>query len=505
MLFLQKPPNLTSPLKKLFSQTAIYGLSSIVARFLNYLLVPLYTAKFTTDQYGIVTDIYAYVAFLIVLLTYGMETTYFRFSSKKDAHPNTFSTIVTSIITSTSVFLLIACLFSQQIATLLKYPNNHEFVIWFAFIVGLDAISSIPLARLRKENRPWKFVFVNFANVITNIGLNLFFLVYCMGKYNTGETNYIIDLCYNPELGVSYVFISNLVASTVKFLLLSPMLFKGRFTFKKDVFKSALLYGSPLLIAGLAGMTNEVIDKIMLKFMLFDQLGEQQALSEVGIYGACYKISIIITLFIQAFRYAAEPFFFNQSTQKNAKITYARVMHYFIILCCFIFLSINGFMHYVKYFIPNQAYWSGLKVVPILLAANICLGIYYNLAIWFKLTEKTIYAAYIGIFGAAITLIINYLLIPEFSYLGSAWATFLCYFSMCIACYFFGRKHFPIPYKMGVIFFYLALTAILFGIITTTSHLIHPILAASITLILFIGITYFKEFHFSHSYASQNH
>jgi len=396
-----------------------------------------------------------YVGFLIILLTYGMETAYFRFTSVKNPLPNTYSTIITSLLSSTAIFIGIACLFADPIALWLKYPNNAEFVVWFAFIVGLDAISSIPLARLRKENNAWKFVAVNFLNVFTNIGLNLFFLAYCMPKYNAGQSNWLIETFYNPELGVSYVFISNLIASSLKFLALSPMLFYGKFAFNKTVFKKALGYSSPLLIAGLAGIANENIDKIMIKHLLFDRLGEEATMTQVGIYGACYKISIIITLFIQAFRYAAEPFFFNQSVATDSKEIYAKVMHYFVIVCAFIFLGINVFMDYIKYFIPNDTYWVGLKVVPILLMANIFLGMYYNLAIWFKLTEKTIYGAYIGLFGASITLVLNYVFIPIYGYMGSAWATLACYSSMCLLSYYFARKHFPIPYKITPIIGYL--------------------------------------------------
>ncbi len=401
---------------------------------------------------------YAYVAFLIVLLTYGMETAFFRLTTRKDASPNTYSTVVTSIVSTTAIFIALACFGAEPIAKWLRYPNNSEFVIWFAFIVGLDAISSIPLARLRKENKAVKFALANFLNVGTNIGLNLFFLAYCLPKYNAGETNFLIDTFYNPELGVSYVFISNLIASTVKFAVLSPLLLKGRFKFEKAVFKKALIYGLPLLFAGMAGMVNETIDRILLKRMLFPEMGELKTMTLIGIYGACYKISIIITLFIQAFRYAAEPFFFNQEKVANAKDVYVLVMNYFIIVCSFIFLLINLFIDQVKYFIPNPEYWEGLTIVPILLLANIFLGIYYNLAIWYKLTDKTMYGAIISVFGAMVTLILNIILIPKFNYVGSAWATLICYSSMCAISYYFGRKYFRINYNIKKIFSYLMLS-----------------------------------------------
>lgn len=488
---------MSTPLKKLFSQTAIYGLSSILARFLNYLLVPLHTSKavFSTDQYGIISEMYSYVGFLIILLTYGMETAYFRFTSSEQSQrlKHVYSTVVVSLLCSTAIFIAFACTFANPIAIWLKYPNNAEFVVWFAFIVGLDAISSIPLARLRKENKAWRFVAVNFLNVFTNIGLNLFFLAYCMPKYNAGQSNWLIEMCYNPELGVSYVFIANLVASGLKFLVLSPMLFLDRLTFNIQTFKRALWYASPLLIAGLAGISNETLDRILLKRLLFDQLGETKALSEVGIYGACYKISIIITLFIQAFRYAAEPFFFNHSNRQDAKHIYARVMHYFSITCAIIFLGIMVYLDYIKYFVPNPAFWVGLKVVPILLLANICLGVYYNLSIWFKLTEKTIYGALIACVGAIITIALNLWLIPKISYMGSAYATLACYASMCVLAYLIGQRHLKIPYKLKPIFGYLAVSIILAQCALYFDAYIQKALTGTLFLIAFLSFIYIVE------------
>ena len=424
-------------------------MSSIVARFLNYLLVPLHTAVFVPQQYGIITEMYAYVAFLIILLTYGMETAFFRFSTKEGQDPKTvFSTVLTSLTSSTSLFILMAIAFAQPIADWLMYPDNKEYVVWFAIIVGLDAISSIPLARLRSENRPKLFAGVNIANVAVNVALNLFFLKYCLPLVKSGGSNWLTDTFYDPNTGVGYVFIANLIASIVKFLLLGPSMYRG---FKKPEFqllKPMLIYSLPLLVAGLAGMMNEMFDRVMLKRLLYPILGEDQAMFQLGVYGACYKLSIIITLMIQAFRYAAEPFFFSQEKQAGSKELYAKIMTYFVWVLAGTFLFVMLYIDLFKYFIPNEDYWVGLEVVPILLMANIFLGIYYNQSVWYKLTDKTSFGAGLAIFGAIITLVLNLIFIPKYGYIASAWATFACYGSMMVVSYVLGRKYYPVPYDL---------------------------------------------------------
>ena len=487
---------MSNPLKKLAGQTAIYGLTSIVGRLLTWFLVPLYTLKFTTDQYGIVTEMYAYVAFLVIFLTYGMETAFFRYSTLKEYEPKkVYTTIIYSLFSTSLLFILTAFVFDQQIANWLKYPNNPEFVTWFAIIVGVDAISSIPLAKLRADNKPMRFVFINFANILVFVGLNLFFLAYCLPKYNAGETNWLIETFYNPEIGVGYIFISNLIAVCVKFILLIPDILKARYGFEISLLKKMFIYALPLLIFGLAGIVNETIDRIMLKRLLFESHGIKETMSEIGIYGACYKISIIITLFIQAFRYAAEPFFFSQEKEENAKETYAKIMTYFVIVCATIFLGVMLFMDVIKYFIPNEEYWVGLKVVPILLFANIALGIYYNQSIWYKLSGKTKFGAYIGVFGALITILLNYIWIPIYGYMGSAWATLVCYASMMLLSFILSRKHYPIKYNLSKICLYLGLA---FGFYFFTTYLALPVGVAkygihSLIIISFLGIIYFLE------------
>lgn len=489
---------MSNPLKKLAGQTAIYGLTSIVGRLLNWFLVPVYIgmAKFTPDQYGIITEMYSYVAFLVVFLTYGMETAYFRFASLSQYdNKKVYSTIIYSLFATSFLFILFAYLFDQPVADWLKYPNNKEFVTWFAIIVGLDAISSIPMAKLRAENRPIKFAAINFANIGVNIGLNLFFLAYCLPMYKSGQTSWLIQTFYNPEIGVGYVFIANLIASIVKFLLLLPDMITSRFSIEISLLKTMFIYALPLLIFGLAGIVNETIDRIMLKRMLFETKGELATMTQLGIYGACYKVSIIITLFIQAFRYAAEPFFFAQEKEANAKETYAKIMNYFVIICATIFLGVMLYIDVVKYFIPNEAYWEGLKIVPILLLANIALGIYYNQSIWYKLSGKTQFGAYIGIFGAVLTILLNYIWIPIFGYVGSAWATLICYTSMTILSFVLSKNHYPIKYDLGKISMYIGAALLLYfasTIVFTQNTLLTYGLKAFV-MAFYLGFVYFLE------------
>jgi len=454
-----------SKLKKLVGQTVIYGASSIIGRFLNYMLTPLFTYDkiFTVDQFGIITEMYAYVAFLVVMLTYGMETTYFRFSSLKDEDSaKVYKNALTALSVTTGAFILSAIVFAQDIANWLKYPEHSEYVIWFAIIVGLDALGSIPLARLRRENKAKKFALVNLVNIGVFITANLFFLVYCRINY-PDNSNWLIDLVYNPEIGVGYVFISNLLASLVKFSLLIPEL-KIKFGVDKDLLLRMLKYTYPLFFVGIAGIINETLDRTMLKEMLYNQnirdgYDSAKALimaqTELGIYGANYKITMIIAMAIQAYRYAAEPFFFKEEKNKNSKKTYALIMNYFVIVVSFMFLAIALNLQIFRYFTQSKAYWVGLSVVPILLFANLSLGIYYNQSIWYKLSNRTIFGAFISIMGAIITIVINYLYIPEYGYMASAWATLICYLSMLIVSYFLGQKYYPIPYNLRKIALYI--------------------------------------------------
>lgn len=470
-------------------------MSSIIGRFLNYLLVPLHTAAFAPAQFGIITELYAYVAFLVILLTYGMETAFFRFTNKPEVGKNqVFSTALLSLIASTSLFIGVSIAFAQPIANWLKYPDNSEYVVWFAFIVGLDAISAIPLAKLRSENRPVHFAFVNLSSVAVNVFLNLFFLLYCKPQFEAGNTNFLIDTFYSPEIGVGYVFIANLMASVAKFVVLIPQMLKARYGLDLAMLRVMLVYSLPILMAGLAGIVNETLDRILLKQLLYPVLGEQATMAQVGIYGACYKVSIIITLFIQAFRYAAEPFFFAQEKEKNSRQTYAHIMNYFVIVCAAIFLGVMLYIDVVKYFI-NERFWGGLHIVPILMYANIFLGIYLTQSIWYKLSDKTRYGAMLSLVGAIITISINFAFIPTYGYLASTWATFICYATMMVLSYVLGQKHYPIPYNLKKISTYLLLS---FGLYQLSLYVgvDSPILNYTIKtgiLAAFMGVVYLIE------------
>ena len=470
-------------------------MSSIVARFLNYLLVPLHTGEgvFSPDQYGIITEMYAYVAFLIILLTYGMETAYFRFSTKEGQDPKTvFSTVLTSLITSTSMFFLMAIVFAQPIADWLMYPDNKEYVVWFAIIVGLDAISSIPLAKLRSQNKAKTFAGINIANVAVNVGLNLFFLMYCLPLVKSGGGNWLTDTFYDPETGVGYVFIANLIASNVKFLLLVPTMLEGLVKPKLTLLKPMLVYALPLLIAGLAGMMNEMFDRVILKRVLTPVLGKDAAMYELGIYGACYKLSIIISLMIQAFRYAAEPFFFSQEKESGNRELYAKVMTYFVWVLAGTFLFVMLYIDLFKYFIPNQEYWVGLEVVPILLMANICLGIYYNQSVWYKLTDKTGYGAGLSIFGALLTIGLNLLFIPTYGYVASAWATLACYASMMVVSYFLGQRFYPVPYQLGKLSVFIGSAILLYwlSLALDLANTQYGLIANVVLLLGYVGVSW---------------
>jgi O-antigen/teichoic acid export membrane protein len=442
---------MASPLKKLLGQTAIYGLPSIIGRFLNYLLTPLFTNKdvFLPEQYGVITEMYAYVAFLVVLLTYGLETAFFRFYSQSgEKKAQVYSTALWSVVITSFGFIALASVFAQPIADFLGYPNHKEYITWFAIIVGLDALIAIPLAKLRADNKSIKFSIVHISSIVVNIGLNLFFLAYCLPKYQAGDINWLVQTFYNPDIGVGYVFIANLIASVSRFLIMLPDIFRTSFKIDKSLWKQMMIYALPLLFAGLAGIINETLDRALLKWILWPSLGEKATMTQLGIYGACYKLSIVITLFIQAYRYAAEPFFFDQQRSGGAPKTYASMLHVFFAFVMLAFLGVTLFIDIFKYFIPNEVYWVGLDIVPILLLANVFLGVYYNLSAWYKLTDKTIYGAYIAIGGAALTIALNVILIPILGFRGSACATLACYFSMATVSYYFGQRFFPVPYNI---------------------------------------------------------
>lgn len=459
-----------STIRKLAGQSAIYGLSSILGRFLNYLLVPLHTNIFVNPgDYGIVTEMYAYISFLIIIFTFGLETSFFHFSERKKEEPRkVFGTSMGYLATLSVILTGGIILFRNDLASITGYVSNPEYITWVALIIGFDALTALPFARLRQQQKAIRFALLKLAGIGVNIGFNLlFFLVLPKIENHTALTSW-----YDPSVGVGYVFIANLLASAVTLLLLLPSMRFSASDVDKTLLKEILLYASPLLVAGLAGMVNETLDRVMIKYLVADRT---DAMAQVGIYGACYKLSILMTLFVQAYRYAAEPFFFSKFKSDDAKTTYARLMKLFVMVCGFIFLFIMMYIDLFKYFI-GRTYWPGLSIVPVLLLANICLGIFYNLSMWYKLTGKTRFGAVFALLGAMVTIIFNLLLIPTMGYTGAAWTTLICYAFMMLLSWVTGQRHYPIPYETGRIVFFLLLALILFAITELIRHYLSPAL-----------------------------
>lgn len=448
-----------SEVKKLAGQTAIYGGTTVLSRLLNYLLVPLHTYLFSNAaDYGVVGELYAWTSLFIVILTYGMETAFFKFSQDDEIKDRVYSTVVGSLLFTSTLFIVLCSIFAQPIADWLRYPTHPEYVRWFAVIIGVDALTSIFFAHLRFLNKPLRFAAVKITNILVNVLLNLFFLLLCPFLLKLNPDSFV-NAIYNPEIGVGYIFIANLVASVVTLLMLFPGILKQKFVFDWQLWKKMFRYAFPLLILGLAGIVNETMDRVLIKRLSL--AAEPQA--SVGIYSACYKISILMTIFIQAFKYAAEPFFFRKAKDKDAKETYAEVMTAFVLVCSIIYVGIMLYMDLVQYFV-GATYRVGLSIVPILLMANLFLGIFYNLSIWYKLTGQTKFGAYIALFGAAITLVLNWLLIPRFDYMGAAWTTFACYLSMMVVSYLLGQKYYHVNYNLKRILFYLFFAVAVYGL-----------------------------------------
>lgn len=455
-----------SSIKKIFGHAAIYGLSSILGRFLNYLLVPIYTRVFLPNEFGVVTELYAYIVFVQILLTYGMETGFFNFSQNEKHKDSIYGTTLTSLFVTSSLFVVFMWFFSSKIATLLEYQNHTEYILWFAIIVAIDAFTSIPFAKLRQQNKAIKFATIKVVNILINIVLTLVFLLLIPYLVKQGNHELLAKWFIRPDM-VRYVFIANLIASFATLFMFIPDLFKEKITFKFDTLKVVLLYSAPLLIAGLAGSVNEVLDRILQKYCTVVPHGtanpNEYIMSQIGIYGANFRLSVMIQLFIQAFRYSFEPFFFSHSGSGGKTKVYADVMKYFVVFCLLMFLGIVLYIDIIKYFIGNK-YYEGLSIVPIILIANIFLGIMFNLSVWYKVTNKTSWGAYITIIGSVITIVLNIILIPMFSYVGSAWARLACYVSMCAISYFVGQRIYKIEYDLKIIGLYFGLALAIYFI-----------------------------------------
>ncbi|MHB1920725.1 MAG: oligosaccharide flippase family protein [Chitinophagaceae bacterium] len=432
-----------SSIKKLAGQTAIYGFSTILSRFMNYALLYLQTG-IGAYQYGFVTQIYGLVPLANILLTYGMETTFFRFSQTENPRKvlsNSFLSLVITTILATSLILY----FYRPLAVINDIGRHADYMIWVALIVACDTLTVIPFAQLRLSNRPIKYATLKFINILINVLGNIFFLSICPYLIHHGHPG--ILRFYRPDWGAQYIFISNFVASAVTLLLLLPEMVKIPWEFDFTFWKKMIFYAWPLIISGLAGMVNETLDRSVFlpHFLPFPEAKKHYL---IGIYGANYKLSILITLFIQAFRMGAEPFFFQQYGKEDAPKLYARVLKYFVMIISVLFLMVAMYLNIWKYFAHGKEFWQGLYIVPVLLLANMFLGIYYNLTIWFKLTNNTRIGAIITIITAILAIILNIWWIPIWGYYGSALATMVCYFVQMTICYLLGQQFYPIPYPV---------------------------------------------------------
>jgi O-antigen/teichoic acid export membrane protein len=452
-----------SSIKKLASQTFWYGFSNIFGRFLNYLLTPLLTTVFGAAQYGDISILFASAAFLQIIYTYGMETSYFRFANMHD-EKLVYNTGL-SMLAITSV-LLTALLFIpvQSLANYMEVGSHPEYVKWVLLIVALDTLAVLPFSRLRHEGRPRKFAFLKVLNIVINIALVVFFLVWCKGQYEKGAGDIWASI-YNPSIDIGYVFLAQLAASAITLLLLWKEVAGFSFSFQPGLVREMLVYSLPLVIVGFGGMINETLDRFMITSLYPGTSDEARAAN--GIYSANTKLAIVITLFISAFRMGAEPFFFRQSAEGQAPRTYARVMKFFVITCCICFLCVMLFLDIWKHFMnvrKHPEYLEGLKVVPLLMLGKIFLGVYYNLSIWYKLTNRNLMAAYVTLAGAVITILINWLLIPHWGYMACAIASFVCYGFMMVISYRLGQKYYPVPYAWKKLTAYVVICLILFGI-----------------------------------------
>jgi len=475
-----------SALKSLFKQTIFYGLATVLPRMLSFFLVPLYTTEgvlSSVAEYGKVNIIFSYFVLFNVILAYGMETAFFRFYNKEENEEKVIGTSTISLVISSFGFFALALLFQNQIANYISIDAKYiNLVIW---ILLLDALVIIPFAWLRATQRPMRYAIIKIVNVCINIGLNLFFL---LALKNLANKSALFETLYRPNFEISYIFIANLVASAVTLIVLVPFYARLKFKFDKVLWKKMMRYALPVLVAGVAFSINETFDRILLDYLLPSDVAETQ----IGMYSACYKLALFMTLFATAYRLGIEPFFFSHSTSENPQKNYAKILEFFVAFGSVILLSVVVFADLIKPFvIRSEAYWEAMWIVPIILVANFCLGIYHNLSVWYKITDRTKFGAYISVFGALVTLAINFLFIKSYGYKASAIATLAAYVLMMLLSYFFGRKYYPIPYNLKKIGLYFTLSV---GLSVISFYYFREQIFVGITmLIVFLGIVAFTE------------
>lgn len=475
--------------QKLAGQTIIYGFGTIVPRFLNYgILTFFYTRVFPKEEYGVVTELYAWMVLFQVILTYGMETGFFRFAQKKEEYERVYSTALLSLFFTSAGFLIVTNLFIGTFSALLDYRNNQDYIRMFSAILAIDAFCAIPFARLRNENRPVVFSTIKIANVIITIVAVLFLLKWAPAVYP--KTGGLFHKLYNPDYGVGYVFVANLIGSAMTLIMLSPFIFRIRIKFDKRIWYRMINYSFPLLIAGVSGSINDAIDKVLLRRLI----GGEKGLYTVGEYGAGFKIGVLMALFIQMFRFAAEPFFFERAKHSDAKETYAFVMKYFIIAMLLLFLCINLYKSGIQY-ILDKSYRNSLVVVPIISMAYLLYGIYINHSIWFKLNDLTKFGIYITVTGAFITIVINVVFIPVYGYMASAWAHVISYGSMIILSFILARKYYWVDYRMRAVapYFIIAIGMVVFSVTYDYKTIWIELTINTVMLASFIGYAQYKD------------
>lgn len=452
-------------IKSLAKDTAVYGLSSIIGRFLNWLLVPLYTSVFISAEYGIVTYLYAAVAIAMIVLTYGMETGFFRFANHEryGSDPTeVYSTGLISLATSSALFALLLSLLIKPVSEAMGCASHTSYVWLLGMAVAIDAATALPFCYLRFRHRPVRFAVLKLVNIGLNIGLNIFFILICPWLMSHAPAS--VDWFYDPSYGIGYIFLANFISSALMVPLLIPELRGFRWRFNPTLWRSMLRYSAPLLVLGIAGIMNQSLDKL-----LFPMLAPDRATADsmLGIYGANYKIAIVMVMFIQAFRFAYEPFIFarNRDTGGSRLQAYRDAMKYFVIFAMAIFLGVMFYLDILRHFIA-PSYWSGLGVVPVVMMAEFFFGVFFNLSLWYKLTDRTIWGTWFSLLGLAVTVAGNIILVPRLGFMGCAWAAFACYGVMMVASYFAGRRYYPIGYPVKRMALYVALAMLLYGIAT---------------------------------------
>lgn len=471
-------------LKTLFKDTALYGMSSIVGRFLNYLLVPLYTAKIAASSggYGVITNVYAYTALLLVILTFGMETTFFRFVNKEGANPmRTYSTVLIMVGSVALLFVALVLAFINPVSSFMGYSAHEEYVAVMAACVAIDAFQCIPFAYLRYKHRPWKFVALKMLFIVLNITLNIVYFVVLPAMYFNPSTHGFAASVYDPNVGVGYVFRLNLFCTAIITFFFWKELTGFRWVFDKILFRKMLSYSWPILLLGITGILNQTADKILFPIVSPGAEGHVQ----LGIYGAAAKIAMIMAMITQAFRYAYEPFVFGSAKEKGSRDTYAKAMKYFIIFTLLAYLVVVGYLDVLKYIIGRD-YWEGLKVVPVVMAAEIMMGVYFNLSFWYKLIDKTIYGAWFSGVGCVVLVLINVLLIPKYGYMACAWAGVAGYGTAMLLSYFVGQKKYPINYPLKSITVYICIAALFTAIMLYTPQSLPKALRLGINTLLII-------------------